>query len=639
MADYPEQLQTPISQIGRNFVSSLATSLGQTRSRLVNLMHDEAMRHNECSRKAARHNQLVPELVYEVAEYQAKEIPGSSGHKMDVVFFYAHQSMNINNVHIIVEAKLAGVGDPMDEKTFAQIADYQYCLWKKQRTRAFVPVFLVHGSQLDLVVFTRDRWYRTGLGPICHERQAVCTQDIKKVRLTMARLYYLITLPPESFGHICDVSQEQQHLRFAKIAGEDSIVAAVTSSCEHSADSVDITGYVERFVHPRGRLAHVFKTTFRMQKVILKLSWTPVDRTPEGAIYEVLESAGVEGIPRLFGRGLLKEDVFGFRLEYLILEDCGKQIGDSIASGNQGKLGCGELYNAVKDVVGQTLRCLAQARVKANILHRDISMGNIMVSRDGAVKIIDWGYAKVIDDASFDASDEATRDRRVLLDTIAKRWRYDSAKVLQNEDDHDPLTGTPLYMSIPVLAGAKKRGLADDIESLFYVILHALTKLQTTRDSAVCGFDYHDNKTQVMVRAGCLALEKHFLHFFGVSSCSDDLRRLLCDLRKFLFVNSDGCIASGLVIDPDTPRGAVDLLQPYVDANTMRLLLRKGEAALTPMKSAVQVRSIEPLDPPASGPLVNNLSRKRAKSTELTESSSEKSEEDPFGTVSKRPKN
>ncbi|KAJ2484686.1 hypothetical protein IWW37_006118, partial [Coemansia sp. RSA 2050] len=255
MADYPERPQTPISQIGHNFVSGLATSLGQTRSellspdekklekrrewlyselkdrgktmsfyeflrnlglppvdepfkenapklfqslagcapfldknkmaqtrmegltkpqplgefegsgffkavnekaitsyfqRLLNLMHDEVMRHNECSCKAAKHNQLVPGFVYRVADHQAREVPGSGGHKMDVVLFYAHQSMDIDNVHIIVEAKLAGVGDPMDEKTFAQIADYQYCLWKKQRTRAFVPVFLIHGSQLDL---------------------------------------------------------------------------------------------------------------------------------------------------------------------------------------------------------------------------------------------------------------------------------------------------------------------------------------------------------------------------------------------------------------------------------------------------------------------------------------------------------
>ncbi|KAJ2484462.1 hypothetical protein IWW37_006148, partial [Coemansia sp. RSA 2050] len=323
---------------------------------LVDLMYDEVAKHNKRSRKAAKHNQLVPEFVYEVADHQTKAVPGRGGHKMDVVLFYPDQEENINNVHIIVEAKLAGVGDPMDEKTFAQIADYQYCLWKKQRTRAFVPVFLVHGSQLDLVVFTRDRWYRTGLGPICHERQVVRKQDIQMVQLTMARLYYLITLPPESFGHICDVSQGQQHLCFAEIAGEDSIVAAVTSSREPSADSVNITGYVERFVHPRGRLAHVFKLAFRMQKAILKLSWTPVDRTPEGAIYEVLESAGVEGIPKVFGRGLLKEDVFGFRLEYLILEDCGKQAEDFVTSGSQGRLGSGELYSVVKDVVGQTLR-------------------------------------------------------------------------------------------------------------------------------------------------------------------------------------------------------------------------------------------------------------------------------------------
>ncbi|KAJ2693003.1 hypothetical protein H4218_006201, partial [Coemansia sp. IMI 209128] len=50
------------------------------------------------------------------------------------------------------------------------------------------------------------------------------------------------------------------------------------------------------------------------------------------------------------------------------------------------------------DITKQTLRRLAQARVKPNILHRDVSAGNIMIDSDGVVRIIDWGYAKIVDD-------------------------------------------------------------------------------------------------------------------------------------------------------------------------------------------------------------------------------------------------
>ncbi|KAJ2785664.1 hypothetical protein GGI18_003329, partial [Coemansia linderi] len=421
--------------------------------RLVALMHDEATKHNEHFQKVTDSKNPVPEFIYKVAEHQTKAVPGSS-HKMDMVLFYPDQD-DIDNVHIIVEAKLANVGDPMDEKTFAQIADYQYCIWKKQHTRAFVPVFLIHGSQLDLVVFARSHWYRVRLGPLCHGRQIIDTQDVKDVRLTMARLYYLITLPSERFGHICDVSQGQQHLRFVKTSGVDSVLAAVESHVMATVDLSDlgdllkIGGYVERFVHPRGRLAHIFRTTFQKQKAILKLSWTPVDRMPEGAVYELLENANVKGMPRVFACGLVRTNLFGYRLEYLVLEDCGSTIQEYLLATYKGELGSGELYNIIRDVVWQTLRCLARARVKANVLHRDISAGNIMIDSDGVVRIIDWGYAKVIDDASFDINERATRDRRALLDATATRWRYDDHEVLQNEDAHDPLTGTPLYMSIP----------------------------------------------------------------------------------------------------------------------------------------------------------------------------------------------
>ncbi|KAJ2881478.1 hypothetical protein H4R27_004058 [Coemansia aciculifera] len=610
--------------------------------RLVNLMYDEATRYNASAGWTNRNGSCVPGRMYGLADYQMKEIPGGGKHKMDLVFFYPRRPENIRNVHIIVEGKLNKVPDPIDENTLGQIADYQYSVWKAQRTRAFVPVLLLHGTQLDLIAFTRDHWYRVELGPVCYDKQTIDGQDIEKVRLTMARLYYLITRPSESFGHVCNVSLGQEYLRFTPGPDENSVLATVEShvvpaiGSSVSDDLFGIKGYIERFVHPRGRLAHVFRAWYKGMDAILKLSWTPVDRMPEGAVYELLEQAGVKGVPKAHAQGLLKKNFFGYRLEYLILEDCGSSIEDHLVSRHKGDLWSDAFVESVKSIVQQTLRCLVQARVKGDILHRDISPGNIRVARDGTVKIIDWGYAKVIDDEDMDGDGEATRGRKALLATTAKRWGYNSAKVLGNEEAHDPLTGTQLYMSIPVLAGATVRGLADDIESLFYVILDVLARLQTTRDKVAYGFDARDNKTLAMVRAGCLSLERHFLRFFGISSCSDQLRELLGRFRKFLFVSSDVCIASGLIVEPETSRGtAVNLLEPYADVETMELLSDKGGDMLTPKKSARQIPSIRPPRQISSDSSSTSPPRKRREPAEPTE---EYEGDDPFALDAKRSK-
>ncbi|KAJ2546286.1 hypothetical protein GGH95_006886, partial [Coemansia sp. RSA 1836] len=291
--------------------------------------------------------------------------------------------------------------------------------------------------------------------------------------------------------------------------------------------------------------------------------------------------------------GLLKEDLFGYRLEYLVLEDCGSSVAEYLKLKHSDGLHSNELGSQVMNIVRATLRCLVQARVKGNVLHRDVSMGNVMVGSGGAVKVIDWGYAKVIDDDSLDSGDTSTTGNwEIILAETESRWRYASKVVLRNEKAHDPLTGTPLYMSIPVLAGAKVRGLADDIESLFYVVMDAISELQPKKDDVACGFEARDHRTQAMVRAGCLADKEIFPRFFGVSSRSGELQKLLRDLRKFLFVNSSGYIGSRLVVDPSTERGTeVELLKDYVDQNTMTLLGHKE--AFTPRKSAKQIPSTE----------------------------------------------
>ncbi|KAJ2819839.1 hypothetical protein GGI24_004665 [Coemansia furcata] len=451
----------------------------------------------------------------------------------------------------------------------------------------------------------------------------------------MARLYYLITLPSERFGHICDVSQEQQHLRFVHDSDVDSILAVVESSSSSKADSVSLAGYIKRFVHPRGRLAHVFRTSFRGETAVLKLSWTPVDRMPEGAVYELLKKAGVGGVPAVRDYGLVLTNLFDYRLEYLVLEDCGLSIEDYLMAKHKGGLDSIELYNSVKSIVRQALRCLTLARVKGGILHRDISLGNIMVDCDGTVRVIDWGYAKVLDGMSLDVDAVNIAERNALLETTARRWAYESRKVLGNEEAHDHITGTQLYMSIPVLAGAKIRGLVDDVESLFYVILHVLARLQPNVDDAACGFDQHANKSLAMIRAGCLSLEQHFLRFFGVTGCSKELRKLLSDLRKFLFVSSDVCIASGLIIDASTPRGVVGWLESHIDVETMSLLSVKDGDMLTPKKSAMQVPSIIPPKLQSCDTSSIGLRSKRSKLIELMDEDEEEGS-NPFNLPAKK---
>ncbi|KAJ1991540.1 hypothetical protein GGI04_005963, partial [Coemansia thaxteri] len=195
-----------------------------------------------------------------------------------------------------------------------------------------------------------------------------------------------MTLKSESFGHFCDVDNTCEHLRFVHNFGEDSVLATAISLGDSTSDSVRLDGYIQRTTYPRGRLAYVFTTSYKGEPAILKLSWTPMDRMPEGAVYDLLLKAGVEGIPRVYDSGLLKQDFFGLRLEYLILEHCGLSIAEHLTPKYKWGLNPDALYSRGKNIVRGTMRCLSQARAKGDILYRDISLENIMVQSDGTVK-------------------------------------------------------------------------------------------------------------------------------------------------------------------------------------------------------------------------------------------------------------
>ncbi|KAJ2498725.1 hypothetical protein GGH96_004083 [Coemansia sp. RSA 1972] len=276
--------------------------------------------------------------------------------------------------------------------------------------------------------------------------------------------------------------------------------------------------------------------------VILKYSWTPVDRLPEGAVYRVLESHNVSCLPKTYSSGILVKNLFGYRLEYLLMEDCGESIesrflkiqelcrGRIYAWPNYAR----SAYANIINIVYQTVACLVETE-NAGVLHRDISAGNITISK-GQVRVIDWGCAKL------------TQTDMPEIKDIANEWGFDLDEVTKNENNHDGMTGTPIFMSIRVLLRRWTRDLLDDIESLFYVAMYALSHL-SEGPSAYPGFNVQDNKTAAFIKLGSIISRKSYLETFGVKNCLDDVKAQLDALYQLLFCRNDQFIGEKLVED------------------------------------------------------------------------------------------
>ncbi|KAJ2341396.1 hypothetical protein GGF43_006182, partial [Coemansia sp. RSA 2618] len=218
---------------------------------------------------------------------------------------------------------------------------------------------------------------------------------------------------------------------------------------------------------------------------------------------------------------------------YLLMEDCGETIGARIKSLVERKSPVESVCKEVSDAIRDTAACLAEA-AEVGVLHRDVSLGNITL-HDGEVRVIDWGYAKLL------YTDSST------IQQVANEWGFNLDKVKTNEDIHDGITGTPLFMSIRVLFGSPKRSMVDDLESLFYVALYVLSLLSNGPD--VCpGFALHENRAAAFMKLGLLVSRRSYLEFFGVEKCSDSIKSQLDALYQLLFC-PDGRFIGDKLID------------------------------------------------------------------------------------------
>ncbi|KAJ2692965.1 hypothetical protein GGH99_001402 [Coemansia sp. RSA 1285] len=108
------------------------------------------------------------------------------------------------------------------------------------------------------------------------------------------------------------------------------------------------------------KLRHIRETLLSLwsKRAVLKLSWTPVKRLPEGAVYEVLHRSGISGIPEVYDTELIREDFYGYRLEYIILEHCGDSIEAYIRDSRNRRDTESEIHINVEQFINQVTSCI-----------------------------------------------------------------------------------------------------------------------------------------------------------------------------------------------------------------------------------------------------------------------------------------
>ncbi|KAJ1812711.1 hypothetical protein LPJ56_005403 [Coemansia sp. RSA 2599] len=319
----------------------------------------------------------------------------------------------------------------------------------------------------------------------------------------------------------------------------ESVLATVSSSWCNGATEALFVSRIEREVGLHGRIAYIVKVDWSGLEAILKLTWSATNRMPENAIYDILASSGVQRIPRVHSCGLLIKDFRGYRLDYLVMEDCGVPLSKALETLKPRER---SFVGHIRRIIDDVTSCLVDAFV-AGVLHRDISDGNIAVKIDDnevSARIIDWEYAK---DTKWDSS--ASRD-------AGFKWYYDSERVGKNEEAHDPITGTPRYMSITTLEGIQYRNVITDIESFFYVVLDALRGIYPTNPSKTPdGFSFQKRLSLLgHARIVCLARPNKWLADFGVdrSKLPSGLLDILEAMRRFLFFDDGKYIGLDLVL-------------------------------------------------------------------------------------------
>ncbi|KAJ2441291.1 hypothetical protein GGF42_007342, partial [Coemansia sp. RSA 2424] len=458
----------------------------------------------------------------------------SSPLRPDIAFYRGTSVIrDFKEIHFVLEAKRHMSRSEAYSSYLGQLADYALELKTLQPMRQFVPILFLYGCHLDLVVFTHGGHYRADIGHVLFKDDNECELHFGEVSMSLRHLWFLLTLPADEFGHLV------QDFRPFKRAHLNSTTQPASFTPMYMPGMSNLTDIrqIERRVHMTGRCTYLFNVKYRNVDAILKLSWIRTNRLPEGAVYKVLEAEHVPNIPEVFDSGILVESFCGYRLEYLVVQHCGVSIVDYIQSMRKEFMPDPVIAAKVEECVAHVVHTLTAA-LRARIIHRDISAGNITV-KGGRVFVIDWGCAKFMVPPSVK-----------LAAMISERWRFDCTDVIPVEQAKDPFTGTALYMSIQMLLRVRQRSIFNDIESLFYVILDALSTRSRERGSEDApGFVMLSELSAAYMRLGCLFSDSVYLMNFGVDESKPFVPKAMLDaMYKFLFYEGNSFIGNKLQI-------------------------------------------------------------------------------------------
>ncbi|KAJ2718942.1 hypothetical protein GGI07_005508 [Coemansia sp. Benny D115] len=481
---------------------------------------------------------LYPFSRYLFASHETSAVSGSTIKPDGVLFLASTTKRMVADIHILFEAKISEYPSELPDDVLGQIAEYSRDVWGAQPTRTFVPVFLLHGGMLSLFVFLRSDVLRIDLGRVFYSNPKVCHLETSDVAECLMYLMFFTQQTPKKFGHFVDIMNRRSNLKFSGKKSE-SEVTIVEDGCD---GAVSIGKRIDRKVPLFHRAAYLYRAIWNGKKAVLKLSWTPHDRQPEGAIYDILKHEGVSGIPEIYDSGILIKDFFDYRLEYILMEDCGATINNWTDRDYQRFVGANRNIAMTADFIGMAVRnatrCLWQAH-SVGVLHRDISTGNIAVNSEGSVFVIDWGYAK----PSHKDMDKSIRMK------VEEEWRIDLTKISTTESQFDPLTGTFCFMGIRMLSGHEMRSILDDLESIFYVALYMFAQLHPgKKEYELMQLINYTNEQAAMAKLGGLVCRRKYPMLFGVDpEKAESVCKTLGPLYNALFVRDDTFIGDELL--------------------------------------------------------------------------------------------
>ncbi|KAJ2212996.1 hypothetical protein EV179_004224 [Coemansia sp. RSA 487] len=402
-----------------------------------------------------------------------------SKYKPDFVFVPVHsESSQWSNVGVVCELKSISNRDA--NVLNGKIGQYFNQMWMKQPRKLCIGVVASRGK-LHILVNTRDGIDYAVVGTlpfVSHESKSIYPSNRHSQitfgpgsgELVVRVLTMLFGLDFEQCGLIVPqaggVSQGFGLCETMVTADQDDTALSVVvgSDIQQAPYRIRLpgNGYLGgRVVYPVGTTSWVHKAEVaiageresHVHSAVVKIQWCRSKRPTEKQIYDLLREAAISNVPGVFFGGQIETGgtTTGTRCNILAVEDCGVGISQyawilaqqpSVNHWQLLDIACGYIHTIYAAWAGKTTR----------ILHRDISSGNLMV-RDNLAMVIDWEYALFVN---------VTKQRQLV--------------------SSHPLTGTLAYASMGVLSGGTMRSATDDIESLFYVLAHAIEAAQHSDD-------------------------------------------------------------------------------------------------------------------------------------------------------------